>query len=125
MNHGFAGMHPEISDSNKNDTPASARDALTHAHTETAAETDANTKTVTRLQTGGANTPPIARDETLKARSGGAAGRRSRAKDAAISIALSDLNALDRRDAPLKRADRPSTAKPADLLQKIAVSPAQ
>ena len=49
----------------------------------------------------------------------------SRAKDAAISIALSDLNALDRRDAPLKRADRPSTAKPADLLQKIAVSPAQ
>jgi len=30
----------------------------------------------------------------------------SRAKDAAISIALSDLNALDRGDAPPKKADR-------------------
>ena len=30
----------------------------------------------------------------------------SRAKDAAISIALSDLNALDRGDAPPKEADR-------------------
>jgi hypothetical protein len=30
----------------------------------------------------------------------------SRAKDAAIAIALSDLNALDRRDAPPKEADR-------------------
>jgi len=69
-------MHSKISDSNENDTPASARDALTHAHTETAAETDANTKTVTRVQTGGSNAPPIARDETRKARSGGAAGRR-------------------------------------------------
>jgi hypothetical protein len=68
-------MHPEISDSNENDTPASAREALTHAHTETAAETEANTKTVAPLQTGGANTP-IARGETRKARSGSAAGRR-------------------------------------------------
>ena len=69
-------MHSEISDSNENDTPASAREALTQGHTETAAETDANTKTVTRVQTGGSNAPPIARDETRKARSGGAAGRR-------------------------------------------------
>jgi len=30
----------------------------------------------------------------------------SRAKDAAIAIALSDLNALDRGDAPAKGADR-------------------
>src|SRR5215468_7377452 len=30
----------------------------------------------------------------------------SRAKDAAIAIAQSDLNALDERDAPAKRADR-------------------
>jgi len=69
-------MHSEISDSNENDAPASAREALTQGHTETAAETDANTETVTRVQTGGANAPPIARDETRKARSGGAAGRR-------------------------------------------------
>ena len=47
----------------------------------------------------------------------------SRAKDAAISIALSDLNALDRRDAPPKEADRqhPQAAGPAT---QIAISPA-
>jgi hypothetical protein len=42
----------------------------------------------------------------------------SRAKDAAISIALSDLNALDRRDAPPKRADRRQHRQAADLLHK-------
>lgn len=59
---------------------AQAHESSTHtiANTETGAETDANTETVARLQTGGANTLPIALDQlqTRGARSRSAAGRR-------------------------------------------------
>jgi hypothetical protein len=47
----------------------------------------------------------------------------SRAKDAAISIALSDLNALARRDAPPKEADR-RHRQAAGPATQIAISPA-
>ena len=47
----------------------------------------------------------------------------SRAKDAAISIALSDLNALDRGDAPPKDADRQYRQATGPATQ-IALSPA-
>jgi hypothetical protein len=47
----------------------------------------------------------------------------SRARAAAISIALSDLNALDRRDAPPKRADRQHRQAVGSATQ-IAISPA-
>jgi len=48
----------------------------------------------------------------------------SRAKDAAISITLSDLNALDRRDEPPKRADRRQYRQAAGPATQIAISPA-
>ena len=48
----------------------------------------------------------------------------SRAKDAAISIALSDLNALDRGDAPPKRADRRQHRQAAGPATQIIISPA-
>jgi hypothetical protein len=47
----------------------------------------------------------------------------SRAKDAAISVALSDLKALDRGDAPPKEADRQYRQAAAPATQ-IAISPA-
>jgi hypothetical protein len=47
----------------------------------------------------------------------------SRAKDAAISIALSDLNALDKPDAPPKEADR-QRRQAAGPATQMAISPA-
>ena len=47
----------------------------------------------------------------------------SRAKDAAISIALSDLNALDKPNAPPKEADR-QRRQAAGPATQIAISPA-
>ena len=47
----------------------------------------------------------------------------SRAKDAAISIALSDLNALDKPNAPPKEADR-QRRQAAGPATQIAMSPA-
>jgi hypothetical protein len=59
----------------------------TIATTETAADTDANTEAVARLQTGGANTLPIVRDElqTRKARYRGAAGRRQGSREIGVN----------------------------------------
>ena len=48
----------------------------------------------------------------------------SRAKDAAISAALSDLNVLDRRDAPSKRANRGQLRQAAGPAIQIVISPA-
>ena len=48
----------------------------------------------------------------------------SRAKDAAISIALSDLNALDRRGAPPKGVERRQHRQAAGPATQIVILPA-